>query len=121
MLLELLYNRQLFLQFVDQRLGILKSCQEPGGFIMIRYPNLRQQESFYQLDPLWSEGRGTSFNQIECRWALLSYLGLTINQPKDIRMIERFTRNKINKIPKRFKKFNNMIPKLAINLNNLQS
>jgi hypothetical protein len=115
------FNKLLFLLFVDQRLGILRYSQELGGFIMIKFQNLLQLESFCQQALLWYEARETFYSLIEWKWVLHFYSKLIISLQKDIWMIEKFiSNNKKNlknrlsrSLNKKNKIINNSLPSLV--------
>lgn len=88
------YNKLPYLQFVDQKHGILKFYQELGGSTMIKYLNLLLLVNFYLLVHLWFVVKETLFNQIVWKWESHYYLKLITNQLKDIWMIEEFMNNK---------------------------
>lgn len=90
-----LWNKQLYLQFVDQKLGILKLSVLLGGYIMTRFQNLRQLVSFYQQVHLWLEVSVTLSILIEWRWEWLYFIGWTMNRWFDISSIKRILGRKL--------------------------
>lgn len=90
-----LWNKPLYLQFVDQKLGILKLSVLLGGYIMTRFQNLRQLVSFCQQVHLWLEVSVTLSILIEWRWEWLFFIGWTMNRWFDISSIKRILGRKL--------------------------
>lgn len=92
------------LQSVDRRPGTRRSCQEPGGFIMIRSPSQLQQASSCPQALSWLEAREISSSPTVWKWGSLSCSKSTKSRLIATLMIAKFIRKTFNKRNQRFKK-----------------
>lgn len=99
-----LWNKQPYLQCVDQKPGKQRLFPALGGFTLSRYPNQLQQESFFLQVHSWFEVKETSFTPTEWKWEWLFCIKLTMSLHKGIWMIEEFTSNKSRRNNKKTKK-----------------
>ena len=100
------WNKQLFLQSADLKLGRLRSFLAHGGSTQSKFQSRLQLVNFYPQVHSWFEAKEISFTPTEWKWVWHYCTKLTTNPHKGISMIEEFIRRKPKSKTYRIKKPN---------------